>query len=554
MPAKKKLLRKSTSKTKTTPVKKSKTVKKTAARKPAKAAALNLKKAFYNLNTAESYEHAVRNGEVMLTADGPLNAVTTPHTGRSPKDRFVVRESYSENDVHWGNVNVEVDEKVFDRLHQKMVAYLNKQPKLYVREVYACADPAYEMPVRFVSTSAWHMLFVKNMFRHKADMSSFDAEFTVLHAPEMQANPKTDGVRSGTFIVLNLAKKMVLIGGTRYAGELKKSIFSSLNYLLPKQGVLSMHCSANVGSDRRTALFFGLSGTGKTTLSADPNRALIGDDEHGWSENGVFNIEGGCYAKVIKLSQEAEPDIWAASHRYGTVLENVVLNPDRTLNLDSDEITENTRSAYPLNFNSNTDPDGMAGHPNHIVFLSADAWGVLPPISKLTPEQAMYYFLSGYTAKLAGTERGVTEPQATFSACFGEVFMVWDPTVYAEMLAKKMAEHNTQAWLVNTGWTGGPYGVGSRMKIGYTRAMVRAAVEGRLDGIGTQTDPIFGLAIPTSAPDVPSEVLNPRETWADKAAYDTQAAKLAAEFHKNFKRFEGSASAAIKGAGPISKG
>ncbi|MCL4258869.1 MAG: phosphoenolpyruvate carboxykinase (ATP) [Anaerolineales bacterium] len=547
MPVKKKLQRKATVKKPTTKPKK---------RKPAassKPAALSLKKAFYNLTTAESYEHAVRNGEVQLTAAGPMNAVTTPHTGRSPKDRFVVREAASEQDVHWGQVNVDISEKHFDRLHQKMVAYLNKQDKLYVREVYACADPAYEMPVRFVSTSAWHMLFVKNMFRHK-DVSKFEAEFTVLHAPELQANPKTDGVRSGTFIVLNLAKKMVLIGGTRYAGELKKSIFSSLNYLLPKQGVLSMHCSANVGSDRRTALFFGLSGTGKTTLSADPSRALIGDDEHGWSDNGVFNLEGGCYAKVIKLSQKAEPDIWAASHRYGTVLENVVLNPDRTLNLDSDEITENTRSAYPLNFNSNTDPDGMAGHPNHIVFLSADAWGVLPPISKLTPEQAMYYFLSGYTAKLAGTERGVTEPQATFSACFGEVFMVWDPTVYAEMLAEKMRKHNTQAWLVNTGWTGGPYGVGSRMKIDYTRAMVRAAVEGALDGVPTQTDPVFGLAIPASAPDVPSEVLNPRDTWADKAAYDAQAAKLAAEFHKNFERFAGSASAAIKGAGPISKG
>lgn len=554
MPVKKKLQRKVTSKKTTTKTTKRKPAARSKAAASQKLAALNLKKAFYNLTTAESYEHAVRNGEIQLTAAGPLNAVTTPHTGRSPKDRFVVREAYSENDVHWGKVNTEISEKHFDRLHQKMVAYLNKQDKLYVREVYACADPAYEMPVRFVSTSAWHMLFVKNMFRHKADLNNFEAEFTVLHAPELQANPKTDGVNSGTFIVLNLAKKMVLIGGTRYAGELKKSIFSSLNYLLPKQGVLSMHCSANVGSDRRTALFFGLSGTGKTTLSADPSRALIGDDEHGWSDNGVFNLEGGCYAKVIKLSQDAEPDIWAASHRYGTVLENVVLNPDRTLNLDSDAITENTRSAYPLNFNSNTDPDGMAGHPNHIVFLSADAWGVLPPISKLSLEQAMYYFLSGYTAKLAGTERGVTEPQATFSACFGEVFMVWDPTVYAEMLAEKMRKHNTQAWLVNTGWTGGPYGVGKRMKIGYTRAMVRAAVEGKLDGVATQTDPVFGLAIPTSAPEVPSEVLNPRDTWADKAAYDAQAAKLAAEFHKNFKRFEGSASAAIKGAGPISKG
>jgi phosphoenolpyruvate carboxykinase (ATP) len=544
MPAKKKLQRK--------PVRKSKSTPKRKTRPTApKSASLNLNRAFRNLTPAESYEHAVRNGEVQLTADGPLNAVTSPHTGRSPLDRFIVREASSENDVQWGKVNTEISEAHFDKLYAKIVAYLNKQPNLYVRDVYACADPAYEMPVRFVSSSAWHMLFVKNMFRNKADMSSFDPEFTVLHAPELQANPKTDGTRSGTFIVIHLAKKMVLIGGTKYAGELKKSIFSSLNYLLPKQGVLSMHCSANVGSDRRTALFFGLSGTGKTTLSADPSRALIGDDEHGWSENGVFNLEGGCYAKVIKLSAEAEPDIWAAAHRYGTVLENVVLNPDRTLDLNSEAITENTRAAYPLAFNSNTDADSKAGHPNHIVFLTADAWGVMPPIAKLTPEQAMYYFLSGYTAKLAGTERGVTEPQATFSACFGEVFMIWDPTVYAEMLAEKMAKYNAQAWLVNTGWSGGPYGVGKRMKIGYTRAMVRAAVEGKLDGIVTEPDPVFGVGIPASVPDVPAEVLMPRNTWADKDAYDKQAAELVARFRENFKRFESTASNALKAAGPV---
>src|SRR3990172_3081728 len=381
------------------------------------------------------------------------------------------------------------------------------------------------------------------------DLANFEPEFTVLHVPEMQADPKKDGTRSGTFIILHLAKKIALIGGTRYAGELKKSIFTALNYLLPKQGVLSMHCSANVGADRRTALFFGLSGTGKTPLSADPSRALIGDDEHGWSDQGVFNLEGGCYAKVIKLSEEAEPDIWAATHRFGTVLENVVLNPDRTLNLDSQEITENTRSAYPIYFNANTDPDGAAGHPNHIVFLSADAWGVLPPIAKLTAEQAMSYFLSGYTAKLAGTERGVTTPEATFSACFGEVFMVWNPIKYAEMLAEKVSRHKAQAWLVNTGWSGGPYGVGKRMKIAYTRAMVRAAVEGKLD-VFSQPDPVFGVAIPIAVPGVPSEVLVPRNTWAAPAAYDRQAAELAARFRDNFKRFEGSASAAVKAAGP----
>ena len=409
------------------------------------------------------------------------------------------------------------------------------------------------MAVRFVSESAWHMLFLNDLFIRPSaqELKDFQPQFTVLHAPNMKADPKTDGTHSGTFILVHLGKKLILIGGTHYAGELKKAIFSALNYLLPKQGVLSMHCSANVGVDQSTALFFGLSGTGKTTLSADPARALIGDDEHGWSDNGVFNLEGGCYAKVIKLSKEAEPDIWAASHRFGAVLENVVLNPDRTLNLDSEEITENTRAAYPLYFNTNTDPDSMGGHPSHVVFLSADAWGVLPPISKLTLEQAMYYFLSGYTAKLAGTESGVTEPQATFSACFGEVFMVWNPTVYAELLAEKLKKHQAQAWLVNTGWSGGPYGVGKRMKISYTRAMVRAAIEGKLNDVPTQSDPVFGLAVPTAVPDVPSQVLMPRSTWADAAAYDKRAAELAARFHENFKRFEADASDGVKAAGPI---
>lgn len=539
--------------------KKKTTAKKAVAkRRPVRAAKpvdLDLRKAKQNLSVPEIYEIAVRNGSVQLTAAGPFNAVTTPHTGRSPLDKFVVKEPSTENDVQWGKVNQPIDEATFDKLHQKVIAYLNKRHNVYTRDVYACADPAYRMPVRFISESPWHLVFVNNMFiRPSADeLKNFQPEFTVLHAPELQADPKKDGTRSGTFILLHLSKKLVLIGGTRYAGELKKSIFTALNYLLPKQGVLSMHCSANVGADRRTALFFGLSGTGKTTLSADPTRALIGDDEHGWSDTGVFNLEGGCYAKVIKLSKEAEPDIYAAAHRFGTVLENVVLNPDRTPNLDSDAITENTRAAYPIYFNANTDSDGVGGHPNHIVFLSADAYGVLPPIAKLTPEQAMYYFLSGYTAKLAGTERGVTTPQATFSACFGEVFMVWDPTVYAEMLAKKIAKHNAQAWLVNTGWSGGPYGVGKRMKISYTRAMVRAAVEGKLDNVPTQTDPVFGLAVPTAVPDVPADVLMPRGTWADPAAYDKQAAELAARFHANFKRFEGKARDAVKAAGPLAE-
>lgn len=527
---------------------------KPAAKRPAtlKKISLDLRKAYADLSVPQIYEHAIANGEGEITAPGAFNAVTSPHTGRSPLDKFIVREPGSEKDVEWGDVNRPINEATFDAMHQKVIAYLNKKDKLYTRDLFACADPKYRLAVRFVSEKAWYTLFLHNMFRRPTgeELKSFKPEFTVLHAPEMQANPKKDGTRSSTFILVHLTKKIVLIGGTRYAGELKKSIFSALNYLLPKQGVLSMHCSANVGADRSTALFFGLSGTGKTTLSADPSRALIGDDEHGWSDDGVFNLEGGCYAKVINLSQKAEPDIWSAAHRFGTVLENVKLNPDRTLDLESKEITENTRAAYPIYFNANTDEDQKGGHPNHIVFLSADAYGVLPPIAKLTPEQAMYYFLSGYTAKLAGTERGVTTPEATFSACFGEVFMVWDPTVYAEMLAEKMTKHNAQAWLVNTGWSGGPYGVGSRMKLAYTRAMVGAAVEGKLASVDTKKDDVFGLAIPTSVPDVPSELLMPRDTWADKAAYDKQAAKLAQEFRENFKRFDKSASAAVKNAGP----
>jgi phosphoenolpyruvate carboxykinase (ATP) len=543
MPAKKKVARKT------------KPQSKPAAKRGAapKKLSLSFNKAYRNLTVPEIYEHAVRNNEVQLTDSGPLNAITSPHTGRSPLDKFVVREAATQHDVQWGKINQPMDEAAFDKMHQKVTAYLNKRPKLYTADLYACADPTYRMPVRFVSEKAWYTLFLHNMFRRPSsgELANFEPEFTVLHAPELEADPKKDGTRSGTFILLHLSKKIILIGGTRYGGELKKSIFTALNYLLPKRGVLSMHCSANVGGDRRTALFFGLSGTGKTTLSADPSRALIGDDEHAWSDQGIFNLEGGCYAKVIKLSEEAEPDIWSASHRYGTVLENVVLNHDRTLDLNSEAITENTRAAYPIYFNANTDADGVAGHPNHIVFLSADAWGVLPPVAKLTPEQAMYYFLSGYTAKLAGTERGVTEPQATFSACFGEVFMVWNPTVYAVMLASKMAKHNAKAWLVNTGWSGGPYGVGKRMKIAYTRAMVRAAIEGKLDNVPTQRDPVFGFEVPTAVPDVPSDVLMPRATWADAAAYDKKAAELAARFHENFKRFEATASPAVKAAGPL---
>lgn len=513
---------------------------------------LNLDGAYHNLTPAEIYEHAISRGEVNLTATGPINAITSPHTGRSPNDKFLVREGTTADDVWWGKVNVAMTPEHFDVLHNDVIAYLNDQDDLYMRDVFAGADPEYRINVRFVSSSAWHNLFIHNMFirPNEQQLAEFDPDFTVLHAPEMQADPERHGTNSGAFVVLNLEQRLILIGGTRYAGELKKSIFTVLNYLLPKQGVLSMHCSANTDGNSNTAIFFGLSGTGKTTLSADPNRTLLGDDEHGWSDSGVFNFEGGNYAKVINLSQENEPEIYNAAHRFGTVLENVVLNLDRTPDLDSDEITENTRAAYPIDFNPKTDPDGMGDHPNHVVFLTADAWGVLPPIAKLTPEQAIYYFLTGYTAKLAGTERGVTEPKATFSACFGDVFMVWHPTKYAHMLADKLKKHQAQAWLVNTGWTGGPYGEGQRMKLPYTRAMVGAAVSGQLDDVATEPDPIFGLAIPASVPNVPDEVLQPRGTWADPAAYDQTANDLAGRFRENFKQFEDQVDAAVLAAGP----
>ncbi|HEY3257605.1 MAG TPA: phosphoenolpyruvate carboxykinase (ATP), partial [Gemmatimonadaceae bacterium] len=403
------------------------------------------------------------------------------------------------------------------------------------------------------SPTAWHMAFVRNMFIRPelSDLPTFDPNFTVLHAPEFQADPARHGTRTGTFIVLNIAERTILIGGTRYAGELKKSMFTVMNYLLPKQGVLSMHCSANVGAGGDTALFFGLSGTGKTTLSADPERSLIGDDEHGWSSDGVFNFEGGCYAKVINLSPKGEPDIYRTTQMFGTILENVVLDPaTKRVKFEDQSITENTRASYPLSYIPNHVTSGRAGHPRNVVFLTADAFGVLPPIARLTPEQAMYYFLSGYTAKVAGTERGVTEPQATFSACFGAVFMVWHPTKYADMLGELLRRHKSDVWLVNTGWSGGAYGVGKRMKLAHTRAMIHAALSGKLDRCDFRTDPIFGLSVPSAIPEVPPEVLVPRDTWADGDAYDGQAKKLAEMFRENFEKF-GAVGDAIKAAGPV---
>jgi phosphoenolpyruvate carboxykinase (ATP) len=508
----------------------------------------------WNLGPAALYEHAVRRGEGLLAEAGPFCAVTTPHTGRSPGDKFVVREPATSGGVWWGKVNHPLEPEAFERLYADVVQHLNGQ-ELFARDLFAGADPAYRVPVRFVSPNAWHTLFVYNMFLRPtdADLTAFKPGWHVLHAPEMEADPARHGTRSPTFIVIHLSRRLVLIGGTRYAGEMKKSIFTVLNYLLPAQGVLPMHCSANIGEAGDVALFFGLSGTGKTTLSADPERGLIGDDEHGWSDTGVFNFEGGCYAKVIRLSPEGEPEIYATTRRFGTVLENVVVDPEtRALDLDSAAVTENTRASYPIHFIPNHVPGGLGGHPSHIIFLTCDAFGVMPPIARLSPAQAMYHFLSGYTAKVAGTERGVTEPRETFSACFGAPFLPRHPNTYATMLGEKIARYGVQCWLVNTGWTGGPFGVGQRMRLSHTRAIVRAALAGRLDQTPTVREPAFGLAVPTEVPGVPGDVLLPRRTWNDAAAYDAQAAKLALLFRKNFEQFQEQVHAAVLEAGPPS--
>jgi phosphoenolpyruvate carboxykinase (ATP) len=445
-----------------------------------------------------------------------------------------------------------LDPAAFERLHEDVRAYLDAR-ELFVQDLFGGADPAYRVAVRFITPNAWHALFVRNMFIRAlpAELAQFRPGFTVLHAPDFQADPARHGTRTGTFIVLNFAKKLVLIGGTRYAGEMKKSIFTALNYLLPAQGVLPMHCSANVGSKGDTAIFFGLSGTGKTTLSADPARRLIGDDEHGWSDRGVFNFEGGCYAKVIRLRAETEPEIYAATRMFGTVLENVALDPAmRTVEYDADRITENTRACYPIHYIPNHQPSGSGGPPKHIIFLTADAFGVLPPIARLTADQAMYHFLSGYTAKVAGTERGVTEPSATFSACFGAPFLPLHPGAYARMLGERIAKHGAKVWLVNTGWTGGPYGTGSRMKLAHTRTIVSAALGGALESAAFRTDPVFGIEVPTAVPGVPAEVLTPRQTWADPVAYDAQARKLATMFRENFEQYRSQVPDTVAAAGP----
>jgi phosphoenolpyruvate carboxykinase (ATP) len=499
----------------------------------------SLQATHWNLGTAQLLEYAIQRREGMLAANGALVVRTGQFTGRSPKDKYIVRDPSSETTVNWGSVNQPMTPEAFDGLYQRLVRHLEGQ-ELFIQDCFGGADPAYQLPVRVVTKLAWHALFARQLFvrRGASDPTPHEPKFTLIFAPDFQAIPERDGTRSETCIVINFQKGLVLIAGTMYAGEMKKSVFTILNYLLPDAGVMPMHCSANVGEDGNSALFFGLSGTGKTTLSADPERRLVGDDEHGWSDNGVFNFEGGCYAKCIKLSEEKEPQIWNAI-RYGTVLENVVMDEEsRLLDFNSDALTENTRAAYPVEFIENALIPGVASHPTKVLFLTADAFGVLPPISRLTPEQAMYHFLSGYTAKLAGTERGLAkEPQPNFSECFGAPFLPRHPQVYAKMLGEKLKRHGVTCYLVNTGWAGGPYGVGERMSLPYTRAMVNAAIEGLLDEVETVADPIFGVHVPTSCPGVPVGLLDARGMWADKEAYDAAARNLAGRFVENFKKF-----------------
>lgn len=498
-----------------------------------------------NPGVAELYEAALRLGEGHIAQGGPL-AVVTDKTGRSPKDRFIVEDDLTRAAVWWGGFNTPVAPEVFDRLLARMQSFLNGR-ELFVQDLYAGTDPQYRLGVRFVQQMAYHSLFVRNLFVRPApeELAAFRPDWTVLNAPDFRADPARDGTRSETFILVNFTRKMVLIGGTQYAGENKKAIFGVLNFLLPESGVMPMHCSASVGAGGDVALLFGLSGTGKTTLSADPERRLIGDDEHGWADSGIFNFEGGCYAKAIQLSAEAEPAIHATTRMFGSVLENVVLRADHSLDLNDASLTENTRSAYPIHFIPNVVPEGRAGHPKNIIFLTADAYGVLPPIARLSREQTMYFFLSGFTAKIPGTEQGVRDPEPTFSACFGAPFMPRHPGEYAALLAEKIGASGARVWLVNTGWTGGPHGVGQRMGIGHTRRLIHAALGGELDGEPFRREAFFGLEIPIQVAGVPDRILNPRDAWADQDAYDQPAQKLTRLFRQNFERFRSGVDAAV---------
>jgi phosphoenolpyruvate carboxykinase (ATP) len=515
----------------------------------------NVRHEHWNHNTPMLYEDVVRREEGHVVHLGPIVVRTGLHTGRAAKDKFIVEEPQTKDQIWWADVNRSVSQQVFENMFRRLQAYLQDRD-VWIQDCFAGADPRYRLPVRIITVRAWHALFARNLFIQATpeELATHVPEFTVIHVPTFQAIPEVDGTHSEAFILLNLARKLVLIGGTFYAGEIKKSIFTVLNYLLPQQKVLSMHCSANVGPDDDVAVLFGLSGTGKTTLSADPRRRLIGDDEHGWSDDGVFNFEGGCYAKVIRLRKESEPEIYETTRMFGTILENVGYDViTRRLDLDDDTLTENTRAAYPISHLPNIVRGGMGPHPRNVVMLTADAFGVLPPIAKLTPEQAQYHFMSGYTAKVAGTEAGVTEPSATFSACFGAPFMVRPPSFYAELLAEKIRKHDVSCWLVNTGWTGGPYGVGHRMPIEHTRALINAALEGRLDEVAYEEDPVFGVAVPTSCEGVSPELLTPRQTWDDQAAYAAKATELAKRFHANFEQFADQTSDDVRAAGPREK-
>jgi phosphoenolpyruvate carboxykinase (ATP) len=518
---------------------------------------LNLGTVHWDDSTPALYEKAIRRYEGMLSHLGPLVIRTGQYTGRLPKDKFLVREPSSENKIWWGKINRPFEPASFKALKNRLCAYLQGKD-LFIQNCYAGADERFRLPIRVISEQASHALFARTMFIQELDpdkLAVHHPEFTVLHAPGFHADPETDGTHSEAFVLLHFGEKLILIGGTAYAGEIKKSVFTVMNYLLPQRDVLAMHCSANYGTDENdVAIFFGLSGTGKTTLSADPHRTLIGDDEHGWSEHGVFNFEGGCYAKVIRLSREGEPEIYETTRRFGTILENVAIDTrTRRINLDDGSLTENTRAAYPLTHLPNVTRNGRGGHPKNIVMLTCDAFGVLPPIARLTGDQAMYHFLAGYTAKVAGTEAGVAEPQATFSPCFGAPFMALPPSTYARLLGEKIQKHNVAVWLINTGWSGGPYGEGQRIKLALTRAMVRAVLSGKLRDVETRPDPTFGFHIPVAVPDVPSELLDPRETWKDPIAYDRKARQLSKMFQANFDENASDAPAHIKSAGPNAK-
>jgi phosphoenolpyruvate carboxykinase (ATP) len=508
----------------------------------------NYTRVFYNATNPLLYEQAIRRQEGLLARLGPLVVRTGQFTGRAPNDKFIVEEPSCADKVWWGEVNRPFPSDNFEHLYHRMLAYLQGK-EIYVQDCFAGADPQYRVPVRVVTEMAWQSMFARNMFIRIYEpeiLASFEPEYTVLAAPHFQATPELDGTRSQAFILVHFGKKLILIGGTGYGGEIKKSIFTMMNYLLPQRGVMPMHCSANVGRDGTAAIFFGLSGTGKTSLSADPDRQLVGDDEHAWSDDGIFNFEGGCYAKVIRLSPEAEPQIYRCTQMFGTILENVTIDShSRRLDLDDASLTENTRAAYPIYYIDNASPTGLAPHPQHVIMLTCDAFGVLPPIARLTPEQAMYHFLSGYTAKVAGTEAGVLEPQATFSTCFGAPFMALRPTVYAGLLRERIMRHRSACWLINTGWTGGGYGVGERIPIVHTRSMVHAALGGALDRVAFETEEHFGLSVPTQCPEVPSELLKPMLTWRDKNAYLRQAEHLRQLFRTNFKPFEDAVSGAV---------